>query len=170
MLNQIKHHLKPFNTVITKLLNRKGCTVRFKRSHTYIDKDDLMDFHFANVQKLSDDRYNIFESDKATIADLTLFDFTQDRFILGDLLELTLGHIDLQASDFKNEFVIALNKVELLEDAEDNGHDTEADHWEWYFIEEAFRGEKEQGYEMEPQRLYNVDEDKYFVHFKLVEA
>jgi hypothetical protein len=57
-----------------------------------------------------------------------------------------------------------------MDDAEDNDRNTEGVHWAWDYVEATFAGVYEKGKELEPQRIYGVEDGRLHCHFKLLEV
>ena len=130
--------------------------------------EDRIEYYFGHFSRIAEGNYNIYPTTKHSISGLEVFDFTMDRFILSDLLELILEHIDINDPIHLNEFVVKLKWTEMLEDAEDNNIDTESDeHWEWTHIESTFAGLYEKNIELQPQGSYKIEDGIIHVHFKL---
>jgi hypothetical protein len=169
VINQIKQKLAGLKAVID-LSNKQGCSVLLEKKNQWDMFSDRIEYYFAKFSKSSGLRYNINPSNEPSISDLEVFDFAMDRFVLGDLFGLLLEHIDLREQNHLTEFVVILSERELMDDAGDNGHDTEKEHWSWDYLQETFRGLYEKGFELEPQRVYGVEEGRLHVHFKMLEV
>jgi hypothetical protein len=172
MIEQVKQKLAGLKVVID-LSNKQGCSVKLKQKNQWDMFSDRIEYYFAKFSKSSGLRYNINPSNEPSISDLEHFDFAQDRFVLEDLLGLAIEHVNL-LEDYDlikvTEFVIILSSRELMDDAEDNGHDTERERWSWDYLQETFRGLYEKGFELEPQRVYGIEEGRLHCHFKLLEV
>jgi hypothetical protein len=169
MIDKIKHHLKGL-TYATSMNNRQGCGVSLKNEHQRDLFDGRIEYYFGAFSRASCGTYNILATDKPSVSDLEVFDFFMPRFILSDMFGLLLEYIDLREQNHLTEFVVVLSERELMDDAGDNGHDTELEHWAWDYLQETFAGLYEKGLELEPQQVYMIEDGKLHVHFKIEEV
>jgi hypothetical protein len=169
MKNKLKQILTGLKYVIDTS-NSQGCSVKLNQkldSHRF---GELIEYNFAKYSKSGTHRYNINPSVEKPVSELEHFDFVQPRFVLEDLFGLVLEHIDIRETNHLTEFVIILSERELIDDAEDHDRNTEGVHWAWDYVESTFAGAYEKGKELEPQRIYEVEDGRLHVHFKLREV
>ena len=105
-----------------------------------------------------------------TIPQLETFDFTLNKFVLEDLLEILLEHIDINDTDHITECIVVLNTENLITETEERDYSTDSYYWAWDIIELTFAGHYMNGKELEPQRIYEIEDGKLHVHFKLLDA
>ena len=169
MKTKLKKILTGMKYVI-QLSNTQGCSVKLNQkleSHRF---GELIEYNFAKYSKSGTHRYNVNPSIDKPVSELDHFNFASDRFVLEDLFGLVLEYIDIREANHLTEFVVILNKDELFDDAEDHDKDTYGEWWAWDYIETTFSGAEESGKELEPQRLFEIEKDRFHVHFKLLEA
>jgi hypothetical protein len=169
MKNKLKQILTGLKYVIDTS-NSQGCSVKLNQkldSHRF---GELIEYNFAKYSKSGTHRYNVNPSVDKSASELEHFDFASDRFVLEDLFGLVLEHIDIRELNHLTEFVIVLNSRELMDDAEDHDKDIEGVHWAWDYIQSTFAGVYEKGKELEPQRVYEVEDGKLHCHFRLLEV
>jgi hypothetical protein len=168
MIDQIKQKLSGLKFVID-LANSQGCSVKLDQKLGRHLFSELIEYNFAKFSKVSEYRYNVNPSTDKPVSELEHFDFSEARFVLQDLFGLVLEHIDIRENNHLTEFVIILNERELMDEADFKDLDIEGEHWAWEFIETTFAGLYEKNKELEPQRLYEVEDGKIHIHFKLNE-
>jgi hypothetical protein len=169
MKNKLKQILSGLKYAI-EVTNSQGCSVKLNQkldSHRF---GELIEYNFAKYSKSSTHRYNVNPSVDKPVAELEHFNFASDRFVLEDLFGLVLEHIDIREPNHLTEFVIILSERELMDDAEDHDRNIEGVHWAWDYIQSTFAGLYEKSKELEPQRIYAVEEGKLHVHFLLNEV
>jgi len=169
MINDIKQKLAGIDYVI-ELANSQGCSVKLKKRNQWDIFESRIEYYFAKFSKSSGDRYNINPSNEKPVSELEHFHFDQCGFAIIDLLVLTLDHITALGDNNLTEFVVILDERELMDDAEDKVHNTDGIHWAWDYIESTFTGLHEQGKELEPQKIYKIEDGKLHVHFKLLDV